>query len=151
MITLACCNSRRHHSGQVFAITAGGNTGFKSLIHNGVKIFAPDWPIVDQHKKSMAILNERLDTHQIDEKEYARQAKRVDERYIAQYDEVLKRQALMIASWLDAITTESDITLVCYCPQGWMIGGKVREKFCHRQLVAQFIREVRPDLDVVCY
>lgn len=54
------------------------------------------------------------------------------------YRTYVSQNGRTILNWLDTLQPDDELYLCCWEPQG----------FCHRQLVAKFIRHFRPDLEV---
>jgi hypothetical protein len=59
------------------------------------------------------------------------------EWYTEGYRRLLQQRWPQVKAWLDSLTPDEDITLVCYCRQ---------DGFCHRRLVARLITKWRPDI-----
>ena len=88
----------------------------------GLEFLAPPWEIVAAHKYRGGS----------------------DEQYIAAYRKHLSHpdRNYLVAAWIESLRPEEDITLCCACPEG---------KFCHRRLLAEWIGQKRPDLEIVVH
>jgi hypothetical protein len=61
------------------------------------------------------------------------------QEYTALYWQLLEERRLTVKEWLDSLSPEVDITLLCFEP---------KDRFCHRHLVAELVRRERPDIPV---
>ena len=59
------------------------------------------------------------------------------EKYTEAYNLMLREGWAEVSSWLDSLSTEQDLTLLCHEKEG---------EFCHRLLVAELVKEHRPDI-----
>ncbi len=60
-------------------------------------------------------------------------------QYTSEYTRALEDRWDEVTSWLSSLTPDDDITLLCHEREG---------VFCHRRLVAELVREHRPDMPV---
>jgi len=102
--------------GELYRISLGYPRGQKKVWRD-LPFLAPSRDIVQAYK-----------SHQIDAQEYA-------QRYRA----LLKERWGEVQGWLDSLSPERDITLLCYERAG---------EFCHRQVVVELVKEKRLDIPI---
>jgi hypothetical protein len=145
MITFAGLGHPEVYRGTCYSI-AKGNTAYERIA-----IWVPEWELVMTHKRTMATINDQLDSGRISEEAYLLQARECDQRYKDGYARLLRGRQAAVTSWLKQLTPEHDLTLICFCTREWKVGGRLRPRFCHRQLVASVIGKWRPDVPLACY
>lgn len=65
---------------------------------------------------------------------------RIDaQRYVQEYDDLLRSRWREVAAWLGSLKPDDDVTLLCFEREG---------EFCHRHLIAELVRRLRPELPV---
>lgn len=62
------------------------------------------------------------------------------QEYARSYRRELAERREEVSRWLESLPGDGDLTLLCFERQG---------EFCHRQLVAELVREGRPDIPVL--
>lgn len=122
-VTFACINDKGHHAGKVYTscVTLLGRK-------DNLDIFTPTRQLVYGHKYAHG------DARFKDYKPVT------DEEYTERYAALLKSKGAKIRAWLDALN--EDVTITCFCPRG---------KFCHRRILARWVKAYRRDLNVVLY
>lgn len=113
MIVIASLHDKRHHAGTVYAVTMRP-IGTLPLI----ECLRPTRDLVHGVKyRGMS-----------------------GEWYTDRYRALLRSRWPAVRAWLDSLSAERDMTLVCFCAAG---------VFCHRRLIAQMLAIHRRDLEVV--
>lgn len=64
------------------------------------------------------------------------------EEYTTAYMRGLQDRWIEVQDWLATLSDNQDITLLCHEPEG---------EFCHRHLVAELVKEHRPDIPVTLH
>jgi Protein of unknown function, DUF488 len=116
MIVLCSVNDKQWHKGRCYCTTVGSMPS----CYERLDVLAPTWELVKKYKYSGQ--DEQL--------------------YTDGYRRLLAGRWSQVKAWLDSLRTDEDITLMCFCREGW---------FCHRKLLAKMIEKWRPDLELVVH
>lgn len=122
-IYFASIKERANLHGRVINIATGTNGGMAGL--ERLDCLVPGWDLVMGHK----------------------QGRLSDEQYTKGYAALIRSREAEVRAWFESLTAEEDVTFVCYCTE--FQAGTQRPKFCHRHLVAKWLRKWRPDLEIV--
>jgi len=109
---------KKYARGTIYRTSIGGRYSMDA--YKGIACLYPSWPMVMGHKN-----------HTVS-----------DESYCEQYEALMQQRWPAVEAWLKGLRTDTDITLLCYCPE--FENGE--HKFCHRMLIAKIIEVCRPDL-----
>ncbi len=64
------------------------------------------------------------------------------DEYHQGYLEILYHRWAQVKEWMDSLSQGQDLTLLCFEKEG---------EFCHRQVVAELVRQNRPDFPVAIH
>ncbi len=114
---IICCSLSdvgKYGKGEIYRISVGGGQGMSKY-----------WPIQFLYP-------------QYEEMVMAHKRKEIsDQQYRHMYKELLGKRWSLVKWWLDSLSADKDITLLCFCKEG---------NFCHRRQIASMVKVYRPDL-----
>ena len=119
MLTMACWYEPAKWRGRPMRISKLAGRGIKKSRYNWgeVRCLIPPWELVKAYRSGRVSRDE----------------------YTGVYYSLLGERWEEVAGWLDSLTTDEDLTLLCHEREGL---------FCHRWLVAALVKKHRPDIPV---
>lgn len=118
MITLCSIDNPEYFQGIVYSTTVGDTRGMDK--YEKLWYLAPTKALRNGHKYQG----------------------KSDQWYKDGYRELLAERWTEVEQWYEGLSSDQDITLLCYCPEG---------KFCHRRILYSLITHYRPDIEIVLH
>lgn len=73
------------------------------------------------------------------------------EKFEEKYKEKIKKEWKAVKNWLDSLTPNEDIALLCWCPYSKRAAAELEKTgqfFCHTYFIYRMLQKNRPDIEV---